>query len=444
MVPQQTSPADGNDFDEAADRTPLGRDGRADGRGPDPRTPDPRVQDGRGQVDISVFDGGEPAERPGSFDLRSPLPGSASYDQPTDIIPAIVDDSEPRPNPGSRRPRTQNAENRGYGAAPTTPPFGAPQNEEPAYDPFGGQGFPPANPHGDAFAAPGFPPAAEEQPPAGAGFPPVGFGAETAEDPQAGFGVPPGFPPAAPGFGPEAEFSHEFPGQAAHEFPGQAPGQIPGEFPGQALGEFPGQLPHEFPGQAPAQGGFPPQAEDEPSYGFPPPVPPPFLNQAPNQALNQLPNQAPNAHGFGEAGLDPAATFGGPMPFPQQAGSDPSFNSRSAFPPAAEVAGFPAPPAEIPTGLGDLRAFGPNGESPLAGPVFGPDGGLPSFGDRPLTATTGPDYGLPPAAEEHGAPAPETFPGRTSTRRASSRRRRSSTIRPRVWSSRPATGSPGR
>ena len=107
VVPQQASPADGNDFDEAADRTPLPRDER----------------DPRGQVDISVFDAApEPQDRPG-FDLRAPLRGPASYDQPTDIIPAILDE------PGHDSFGTDEPQ-RGFGAPQG---FAAPQPEEQAF-----------------------------------------------------------------------------------------------------------------------------------------------------------------------------------------------------------------------------------------------------------------------------------------------------------------------
>ncbi|MFL6113301.1 MAG: nicotinate-nucleotide--dimethylbenzimidazole phosphoribosyltransferase [Catenulispora sp.] len=434
VVPQQASPSDGNDFDDAADRTQP------------PQQPQQQPREGRGQVDISVFDAGGPPERPGGFDLRSPLPG-ASYDQPTDIIPAVVDNPGRRDDSFGRRPGPQNADprgfagrqqdERGFGNAPgyggpqddeqdfgnapgfegqqhdqqgfgNAPGFGGQQHDErsfgnaPGYgDPqhdeqsFGQQGFDQQGFDQQAFDQQGF----DQQ-----GFDQQGFGNAGGFDgqqhEQQGFGSAPGF--GGPqhddrGFGNPLAFGdpqHDEQGFGQQGFP--PAGADPADQP-RAGFRGPQGFPPRSGGEQPEdQQDFRPQGDDEPVFSFPPPAPPPFVGQ----------QQGSGAHGFSDA-IDPAATFGGPMPVPPRAGSDPSFNSRPAFPSAADDADFPS---EASTGLGELRAFGPNGESPLAGPVFGPpEGGLPSFGDQPLTANTAPGYGLPQAPEEQAADSP--FPG---------------------------------
>ena len=468
VVPQQASPADGNDFDEAADRTPLPRDER------DPRDlRDPRNdRDPRGQVDISVFDASPepPQERPG-FDLRAPLRGPASYDQPTDIIPAILDD--PAQDSFGRHPGAQNTDGHafgdeaaaGFGTQQGFPPgpqgFATPQPEEQAFGEqgfgeqgfgeqgfsdqgfsdqgFSDQGFPAGNASGFG-AQQGFPPAGDEAgfsrqqfgaqgaeagfgaqqgfPAAGdepgfgnqqqfsaqQGFPPAGdeagfgrqqFGAQGAElgfggrqqfgaeGAEAGFGAPQGFPPAG-GFGADdAVFDNQQgfpPGQGFGAEAGDAMSQgfqPAGESDFDARQGFSPSAPQGFGAENadfsftsrqgfPAAGqGFPPAEEQGfPEQGFP-------EQGFPEQGFAE--QGFPPAQDAHSAGIDPASTFGGQQAFAPQAGNDPSFGAR--------------PVEEMPFGAAEQAAAAP--------PVFGaPEGGMPSFGDRPLTPNTSPDYGL--------------------------------------------------
>ena len=485
VVPQQASPADGNDFDEAADRTPLPRDERDPREQRDQRDQrDPREQ--RGQVDISVFDAApEPPERPG-FDLRAPLRGPASYDQPTDIIPAIIDepgqDSFGQNSFGQdsfgRHPGGQNTDGHGFGAEEAQG-FGAPQGfaaPQPEEQAFGEQGFPGANNAG--FGAPqGFPPAGGPgfgTDNADTGFGAQGFGHESAE---AGFGAPQGFPPAgAPGFGadnPDAGFgAHGFGHEGAEAgfgaqqgFPhANAPGfgadNADAGFGAQGFGQegaepgfgapqgfppvggpqgfgseredavgFDGQQRFGEPGFGAPQN-FPPaggfgadEAVFDNQQGFPPAGEPSFNSRQHFQGEAQgfqgeaqgFPPAAPAPQPFGaenaepvfptaqdahSAGIDPQATFGGPQAFAPQAGNDPSFGAR--------------PVEETPFGAAESAPSAPAGPATPAAPIFGaPEGGMPSFGDRPLTPNTSPDYGLGAgnnAGNNPGAAEPQAEP----------------------------------
>jgi nicotinate-nucleotide--dimethylbenzimidazole phosphoribosyltransferase len=424
VVPQQASPADGNDFDEAADRAPA----------PRPRDErdlrDPR--EARGQVDISVFDAApapDPAERPG-FDLRAPLRGPASYDQPTDIIPAILDEpgqdsfgQHPGQESFGQQPGQDSFGQDSFGQQPGHEQFGqhpgpdafgapqgfaAPQPEEPA---FGEQGFPPANNVG--FGAPqGFSqPAASgfgddditAYQPFVAGGPGQGFTPEAAES---GFGLPQDFSQPGSGFGDDDITAYQpfvagGPGQGFAPEPAESGFGAPQSFlqaPEPGFGAQQGFPPAAGPQGFPpaggvrgtdeavfgAQQGFPAAAPQgfgvepeavEAADGFPPPADSVF---APHPGFTPAEEQPafPPAQDAHSAGIDPAATFGGPQAFAPQAGNDPSFGARPVEEPAA------------------------------APPVFGaPEGGMPSFGDRPLTPNTSPDYGLSGVA--NAEPHPE-------------------------------------
>jgi len=409
VVPQQASPADGNDFDEAADRTPLPRDER------DPRDArDSRdlrgERDPRGQVDISVFDASPepPQERPG-FDLRAPLRGPASYDQPTDIIPAILDDAAH--DSFGRHPGAQNADGHafgdeapaGFGTQQGFPPgpqgFATPQGEEQAFGEqgFGDQGFPAGNASGFG-AQQGFPAAGDES-----GFGQQQFGAQGAE---AGFGAQQGFAPASDesGFG-----QQQFSGQQGFAPAGDESGFGQQQFGAQGFGAEGAESGFGVQGAEPGFGapqGFPPAggfgADDavfDNPQGFPPAADSSFTSRQPFPAAGQgfppteeqgFPEQGFQEQGFPEqgfqeqgfppaqdahsAGIDPTSTFGGQQAFAPQAGNDPSFGAR--------------PVEEMPFGAAAEQAA-------AAPPVFGaPEGAMPSFGDRPLTPNTSPDYGL--------------------------------------------------
>ncbi|MEY9856730.1 nicotinate-nucleotide--dimethylbenzimidazole phosphoribosyltransferase [Catenulispora sp. GAS73] len=450
VVPQQASPADGNDFDEAADRTALPRDDR------DPRDlrdlRDPR--DPRGQVDISVFDAPEAPERPG-FDLRAPLRGPASYDQPTDIIPAVLDDpghDSFGQHPGSpNNPNGQNADfpadeaPGGFGTPQGFPPgpqgFAAPQVEEQA---FGEQGFPPGPqgfagpqgygaPQGDeqAFGEQGFAPGpqgygapqGDEQAFGEQGFPPApqGFGLPQGEEQafgeqgfppvnNAGFGTPQGFPSAgAPAFGAEGEDAfggHGFGAEGAEAGFGAPQGFPPAGgtqgFP--PVGGFGAdEAVFDGPQGFGAESGHPPFPPGQPVFdarqGFPPapsfgeaeePGTEPSFGSRP-QGFPPAADEPvfPPAQDAHSAGIDPQATFGGPQAFAPQAGNDPSFGARPGGEPS-----FGASPVDEPV-FGAAAEAAASAQSAPPTPVFGaPEGGMPSFGDRPLTPNTGPDYGL--------------------------------------------------